>query len=57
MATEGENKMDLTIPTQVKSKRPDPTGFVLSIALALFTLTMIAVLTTHLAVVFGWQVM
>jgi len=37
--------------------RPDPSGFVMSIALVLFVLTIGAVITMHYAVRFNWQIM
>jgi hypothetical protein len=37
--------------------RPDPTGFVMSVALTVFMLTIGAVITMHLATQHGWQVL
>jgi hypothetical protein len=40
-----------------KPGRSDPGGFVMSIALTLFVLTIVAVITMHCATHYGWQVL
>jgi hypothetical protein len=40
-----------------KPARPEPGGFVMSVALVLFVLTIGAVLTMHYAARFNWQMM
>jgi hypothetical protein len=42
---------------QATQTRPDPTGFVMSVAVTLFVLTVGAVITMHLATQHGWQVL
>jgi hypothetical protein len=40
-----------------KTRRPDPSGFVMSVSVGLLSLTVVAVFVMHFADRFGWQVL
>jgi hypothetical protein len=40
-----------------KAERPDPSGFVMSVAVTLFVLTLVAVITMYYAQHWNWQVL
>jgi len=40
-----------------KTQRPDPSGFVMTVAVGLLSLTVVAVFVMHFAERFNWQVL